>query len=93
MNKERCHLQTSLLLSLMGELQPEEGHITTSGTLGYVSQQSWVFSASVKQNVLFGEPNDPVLYSQVIHVCALNQVRYRNCAGISIKAISNCLSI
>ncbi|KAL5004812.1 hypothetical protein ScPMuIL_018268 [Solemya velum] len=65
--------KSSLLLTLLGELNPCNGSISVNGTLGYVSQQAWVISATVKQNILFGEPYDADLYSQIIHVCALKK--------------------
>ncbi|KAH8029710.1 hypothetical protein HPB51_003067 [Rhipicephalus microplus] len=41
------------------------------GTVGYVPQAATVFNATLRDNVLFGKPYDPVLYSQVLEACEL----------------------
>ena len=41
----------------------------------YVSQESWIQFASVRDNILFGLPFDAEKYAVVIRACALEQVR------------------
>ncbi|KAL3867289.1 hypothetical protein ACJMK2_044503, partial [Sinanodonta woodiana] len=62
---------SSLLMSLLGELPPAEGRITLNGCLGYASQQYWVFSGTIRENILFGSPYDKTKYDQIVHCCAL----------------------
>ena len=50
-----------------------EGKIKINGTLSYASQEPWVFSGSLRQNILFGQPFDAERYWNVLNVCALTE--------------------
>jgi ABC-type multidrug transport system fused ATPase/permease subunit len=41
--------------------------------VAYVSQTPWIENATIKNNILFGLPDDPVRYEQVIQACALTK--------------------
>lgn len=41
------------------------------GSIAYVAQQAWIQNATVRENILFGKPLDPVQYNKVIQACAL----------------------
>lgn len=43
--------------------------------MAYVSQEAWIFSSSVRDNVLFGLEYEPEWYDTVIEACALKNVR------------------
>ncbi len=60
---------------LLGELLPVSGSISVDGTVAYAGQEPWIFSATVRNNILFGRPFIPEWYSTVIDVCALEKVR------------------
>ena len=47
------------------------GTIEILGKFSYSSQEPWVFSGSVKQNILFGQPLNMRRYKRVLDVCAL----------------------
>jgi ATP-binding cassette subfamily C (CFTR/MRP) protein 4 len=65
--------KTSLLQAILRELPLIEGTIDVGGTISYASQESWMFSGSVRQNILFGEPFLRERYTQVVNVCALKR--------------------
>ena len=50
-----------------------QGKICIKGNLSYASQEAWVFSGNLRQNILFGEPYDANRYAEVLRVCDLNK--------------------
>ena len=50
------------------------GTVIVKGSVGYASQEAWVYSATLRDNILFGLPYDPNRYDAVIESCALNKV-------------------
>ncbi len=67
--------QSSILSALLGELPPSSGTLSVRGSIAYVPQDAWVFSASLRQNVLFGTAYDPRKYQRAIAASALKKVR------------------
>lgn len=67
-------LKSSLLMTILGELPVSEGIKKVYGRVGYASQQAWIFNATVKENILFGQDFDEDRYQQVIECCALKKV-------------------
>ncbi|XP_050740955.1 probable multidrug resistance-associated protein lethal(2)03659 [Drosophila biarmipes] len=65
--------KSSLIQAILGELRVESGEIETSGSLSYASQEPWLFSGSVRQNILFGQPMDRRRYDAVVKECALER--------------------
>jgi ATP-binding cassette subfamily C (CFTR/MRP) protein 10 len=68
--------KTSLLHCLMGELEKLNGKIRIdpelcSNGFAYVGQETWIEGSSLKENILFGNEYDEVLYKRVIDACAL----------------------
>ena len=39
--------------------------------MAYVPQQAWIQNATVRDNILFGKPQNVMLYERVIERCAL----------------------
>ena len=68
------HTQSTLLQCLLKELPALSGTITVKGSVGYASQEAWIFSATLRDNILFGLPYDPDKYDTVIEACALQKV-------------------
>lgn len=64
--------KTSLLNSMLGEMKHVAGHLTRNASaLSYVSQRPWIRNATVRDNIVCGQPFDRELYDDVIRVCAL----------------------
>ncbi|KAK3797649.1 hypothetical protein RRG08_054673 [Elysia crispata] len=63
--------KSSLLMSLIGELPHEIGQISMNGRVSYCSQTTWVFSGSVRENILFGQSFDSSRYRAVVEACGL----------------------
>ena len=49
------------------------GSCQVAGTLGYVSQQAWIFSGTVRDNIILGSHYEADWFSQVVEVCALTR--------------------
>ena len=58
---------------LIGEIVPLKGNCQTNGTLAFASQLPWIFSGSVRDNILCGLDYNEIRYFQVVEVCALKQ--------------------
>ena len=43
-----------------------------NGTTAYSSQQPWIQNATVKDNILFGNPLNETVYSNVLSACSLD---------------------
>ena len=68
---QKWYLQSSLLNLILGEIPITSGIIEKNGSVSYAPQDPWVFSGSVKQNIIFGQPFDEDRYMRVLEVCAL----------------------
>ena len=63
--------KSSLLNAILGELEPSEGSCKVVGKVAYASQAPWIFSGTVRQNILCGLDYDAERYNRVIEACAL----------------------
>ena len=63
--------KSTLLAAIAREVVASSGNITYSGNVAYVSQTAWVFSGTLRENVLFGKPFDETKYNRVIQACTL----------------------
>ncbi|KAL7423700.1 hypothetical protein Q5752_001282 [Cryptotrichosporon argae] len=63
--------KSSLISALLGEMTRSDGSVKLRGSIAYFSQNAWILSATVKENILFGHRFDPVFYDKVLDACAL----------------------
>ena len=66
--------QSTLLQCLLKELKPVAGLVKINGSVSYVSQDAWVFSGTVRDNILFGLPYKKTWYDAVLEACTLDKV-------------------
>ncbi|EDQ91009.1 uncharacterized protein MONBRDRAFT_15527, partial [Monosiga brevicollis MX1] len=64
--------KSTLLQTLLGNTVVRAGRVHVAGTLAYVPQTPWVTGESIRDNILFGRPLDPIQYSAVLHACCLD---------------------
>ena len=68
--------KSSLLLALLGmmpkaEAEKDSMDVTVHGSVALVTQEAWIQSMTLKNNILFGSPFDPARYAEVLDVCCL----------------------
>ena len=63
--------KSTLLSAIAGEVSDSSGTISGRGSLVYVPQVSWIFSGTIRENILFGQPYDELRYARTIEACAL----------------------
>ncbi|CAF0978874.1 unnamed protein product [Rotaria sordida] len=66
--------KSSLLMTLLGEMPITNGKISysTKSRLCYVPQESWIFSGTIRENILYGLDYDVQKFYRCIHATALN---------------------
>lgn len=67
-----------MLMAILRELPLSDGSADVNGRLAYVSQQPWVFSASLRQNIIFGNEFKQDRYNEIVEACALDKVGTKN---------------
>ncbi|GLT85717.1 hypothetical protein SLE2022_038970 [Rubroshorea leprosula] len=66
--------KTSLISAMLGELPSiSNASVIIRGTVAYVPQVSWIFNATVRDNILFGSSFDLGRYEKAIDVTALQR--------------------
>ena len=65
--------KSSLLSALMNRMHLISGSSAVTGSIGYVPQQAWVFNATFRENILFGQKFDQIRYDNVLNACMLMQ--------------------
>ncbi|KAL3051995.1 hypothetical protein OYC64_002087 [Pagothenia borchgrevinki] len=63
--------KSSLLSSLLGEVEKLEGEVSIRGSVAYVPQQAWIQNATLRDNILFGKDYNEQKYRCVLEACAL----------------------
>ncbi|XP_030376834.1 probable multidrug resistance-associated protein lethal(2)03659 isoform X2 [Scaptodrosophila lebanonensis] len=65
--------KSSLIQAILGELPAEEGTLEVHGSYSYASQEPWLFTGTVRENILFGLAMDRHRYRTVVKKCALDR--------------------
>ncbi|KAI9203690.1 P-loop containing nucleoside triphosphate hydrolase protein [Polychytrium aggregatum] len=74
--------KSSIIHALLGEMKSLQGsanltRLTRShrskGGIAFVAQTAWLANATIRDNILFGEPYDQLRYARVIEACALSK--------------------
>ncbi|XP_019398025.1 PREDICTED: voltage-dependent T-type calcium channel subunit alpha-1G [Crocodylus porosus] len=63
--------KSSLVSAVLGEMEKLEGEVAVKGSVAYVPQQAWIQNATLKDNILFGQPSNEHKYQNVLEACAL----------------------
>ena len=58
--------KSTLLSAIAGEVSVAEGTITWPSSLVYAPQTPWIFSRTIRKNILFGQPYNETRYFQVV---------------------------
>lgn len=61
-------------MTLLGEMKSIKGKMKVDGSVFYVQQEPWIFSASLRQNITFGKPYIRSKFNEIIKACSLEQV-------------------
>ncbi|KAL0573575.1 hypothetical protein V5O48_008389 [Marasmius crinis-equi] len=63
--------KSSVLQGLLGEMRKLSGDITFGGRVAYCAQTAWIQNATLRENVLFGQPFDEQRYWRVLEMSCL----------------------
>nr|XP_034841109.1 multidrug resistance-associated protein 4-like [Maniola hyperantus] len=63
--------KSSLLQVLLREMPISGGQLNVKGSMSYACQDSWLFPATVRENILFGLPYEVERYKEVCRACSL----------------------
>ncbi|KAL2337975.1 hypothetical protein Fmac_012421 [Flemingia macrophylla] len=64
--------KSSLLHAILKEMPTTSGIVNLHGTVAYVSQNSWIQSGTIRDNILFGKSMEENRYANAIKACALD---------------------
>eukprot|EP00042_Codosiga_hollandica_P050130 m.592762 g.592762 ORF g.592762 m.592762 type:complete len:933 (-) comp58023_c0_seq1:1350-4148(-) len=65
--------KSTLLMSILREIEPTSGSVHSFGSFAYASQEAWILSSSLRENILFGLAFDEDWYEQVVVACSLQE--------------------
>lgn len=58
-------------MAALREMRKINGNINVNGSIAYAAQQPWIFSGTVRQNILFGKEYNKEKYMEVIKACSM----------------------
>jgi ATP-binding cassette, subfamily C (CFTR/MRP), member 1 len=63
--------KSTLCSAILNETILYDGKISVRGKVAYASQTPWILNATLRDNILFGNPMDEERYNRVLSVCQL----------------------
>ncbi|KZP09468.1 multidrug resistance-associated ABC transporter [Athelia psychrophila] len=63
--------KSSVLQGLIGEMRSTRGEVIFGGAVAYVPQTAWIRNSTLRENILFGQPDDEKRFRDVIRACSL----------------------
>ncbi|CAG2221076.1 ABCC3 [Mytilus edulis] len=63
--------KSSLLSSILGEMENTKGKVQVKGSMAYITQEAWIQNMTIKENILFGKQYDEKRYNMIIDCCCL----------------------
>ncbi|KAI9266725.1 ABC transporter type 1, transmembrane domain-containing protein [Phascolomyces articulosus] len=67
--------RTSFIHALLGQLVKIHGELDIHGSIAYVSRDPWIFNSNLQDNIVFGQPWDPLFYRSVLDLCEISEER------------------
>jgi len=65
--------KSSLLQAILNEMVAVSGDCSVYGTVGFVGQDAWVMSGTLRDNIVFMEEYDATKYHDVVRRCGLDR--------------------
>ncbi len=63
--------KSALMLTTLGEIEPELGSVSLGGSIAYVPQIPWIVSDSIRNNILFGRAFDADRFQRALSAAGL----------------------
>ncbi|KAF1747740.1 hypothetical protein GCK72_024206 [Caenorhabditis remanei] len=63
--------KSSLLLTILSEARMSKGNVEVHGSIAYCAQEPWIFTGTVRENILFGNDYDRERYHNALELCLL----------------------
>ena len=63
--------KSTLLSLLLNELDIESGKVAKFNTFGFASQEAWIISGTIRDNILLGRDFDEKRYNEVVDAACL----------------------
>ncbi|ESN96344.1 hypothetical protein HELRODRAFT_189204 [Helobdella robusta] len=65
--------KSAILSAILGELHKVQGQVEVKGRIAYVPQEAWILNASLRDNILLGQPYEKKKFNEIIGACALTE--------------------
>ncbi|VAI82669.1 unnamed protein product [Triticum turgidum subsp. durum] len=84
--------KSTLLAAVLGEVPKTEGTIQVCGKIAYISQNAWIQTGTVQDNILFGSSMDRERYHNTLARCSLvkdlEMLPYGDCTQIGERGVN-----